>query len=497
MRFLARAMVGLVLVAVTCALLGFAAITVQSAFDRGDPPGRRPPRERVAIVPTTTVTAQTIAPTLAAFGELRAARQVALRAPLSTTVDAMADGLADGVAVAAGQLLFTLNATDAQAALAQAQTTLTDAQNEAATAREALRLAQADLASAQTQLPLRQNALERAQNLRSRDLSNAAALETAELALANAKAAVVSREQAIQSARARITQAATGVTRAKLALADAERTLTDTSVMAPFAGVLTDVAASPGARVSNGETLATLIDASTLDVAFRVSTAQYARLRRDGAPLPAAPVTVTLEAGDITLTANGRLTREAAQVAAGQTGRLLYARLESAAAFRPGDFVTVRVTEPQISDVALIPAAAVSPQGAVLVLNDGRLSEAPVTVLYPQGDDVLIDAAPLIGAQIVSARTPLLGPGVAAQAQGAAAGAAQGQAPDPAQPQGRPADDSDEQMVTLTPERRATLLNAIQDSPMPAQAKTRLTNALNAPQVPVATVKRIEQRLGL
>ena len=52
-----------------------------------------------------------------------------------------------------------------------------------------------------------------------------------------------------------------------------------------------------------------------------------------------APVTVTLDVGG-DLRADGRITRESAAVGEGQTGRLIFARLDAAGA-PPGDFVTV------------------------------------------------------------------------------------------------------------------------------------------------------------
>ena len=49
----------------------------------------------------------------------------------------------------------------------------------------------------------------------------------------------------------------------------------------------------------------------------------------------------------------GTVDRAGAQVGEGQTGRLIFARLDSFAGFRPGDFVSVRIEEPELRFVAV------------------------------------------------------------------------------------------------------------------------------------------------
>ncbi len=188
-------------------------------------------------------------------------------------------------------------------------------------------------------------ALERQQNLSSRGVGTDAAVETAELAASAAGQAVLSSRQAIASAEARVDQAETSLERVRIALAEAERGLSDTQIFAGFAGTLAEVSVVEGGLVANNERLAQIVDADALEVAFRVSTPQYARLLDETGRLTEAEVDVSLDIFGVDLATTGKITRESAAVGEGQTGRLLFARLDEAKGFRPGDFVTVRIME--------------------------------------------------------------------------------------------------------------------------------------------------------
>ena len=274
----------------------------------------------------------------------------------------------------------------------------------------------------------------------------------------------------------------TRLDRARLNLADADRALADTEIRAPFSGTLADVTIAQGVRVGTNERLGELIEKDNLEVSFRLSTAQYARLIGADGALNEAAVTVSLEAQGFTLSALGQITRESANVGTGQTGRLLFARLEPSIGLRPGDFVTVSVTEPELTEVAMVPSTAIGANNAALVLDDdNRLTETPVEVLRRQGNDVIIRAPDLYGRQIVAERSPLLGAGIAVQ---------------PIDPNAAPIVPEPPEMVTLDDERRARLIGFVEASRMPAPVKTRLIGQLEQDEVPADVVKDLEERMG-
>lgn len=488
MRFLSRSLLGLFLLALTLALLAVAGVTLKSAFDvrNADTGPSRPAEERAFTARVVTLAPDRIAPVMTAFGEVRSRRRLELRAAAAGPIVELAPEFADGTAVAAGQLLVRIDPADAQSALDLARTVMREAEAEARDAETALGLAHDDLAAAEVQEALRAQALERQKEIAGRGLGTAADLEAAELAMSNASQGVVSRRQALALAEARAEKALTALDRQRLTVADAERRLAETELRAEFSGVLSGVTAVAGGLVAKTEKLGELIDPEALEVAFRVSTAQYARLIDGEGRLKPLPVRAALDLSGADLTARGSLARVDAAVGEGLSGRLVFATLDTARGFRPGDFVTLAIAEPPLDGVALIPARAVGSDGTLLVLGPGdRLESAPAEVLRRQGDDVILRVGDLAGREVVVERTSLLGAGILVRpVRGDGAALADGA-------------ENHAALVDLTPERRAALIAFVEESAaMPAEARNRVLAQLRADRVPAEVVSRIEARMG-
>lgn len=482
MRFLRKSLTGLFLVALTLGLLAYAGVLVREAVQArmNEEPRVRPVRERVFAVNVVPVTFETVAPELRTFGEVQSRRTLELRAATGGSVIDLDEAFVEGGQVEAGQVLARIDPANAQSALDRAENDLLDAQAEQREANRAIVLARDEQTAAQDQVELREQALQRQIDLRDRNVGTAAAVETAELALSSAKQAVLTRRQSIATAEARIDQAATRLRRAEIARDEAQRRLDETEIRAQFSGTLSDVSLVAGRLVSPNEKLAQLVDPQSLEVTFRVSTQQYARLLDETGALIKTSVAVSLDVFGTNITATGQLSRDSAAVGEGQTGRLLFASLDAPRGFKPGDFVTVSVQEPELPRVARLPSTALNAAEEVLVVgDDGRLEVHEVRLLRRQGDDVLIRARALEGRQIVAERTPLLGAGIKVKPIGAVA--------TPEEPA----------MVELTDERRAKLRAFVEaNSRMPAEAKTRLLGQLENAQVPARVVERLESRMG-
>lgn len=484
MRFLRRSLVGLFLLSVTLGIFAFAGQSVYSALKESwaEETQSRPARERVFAVNVLTFDPGTVTPVMTSFGELRSRRTLEVRATSAGTIVDLADNFEEGGQVSAGDLLLQVDPSDAQSALDVAKTDLSEAEAELREAIAALSLSREDVESAIKQAGLRQQALNRQQQLQTRGLGTEDAVESAALAEASAQQSVLSRRQALAQAEARVEQAENGVSRRNIALAEAERRLKETSLYAEFAGTLSDVTVVQGGLVQNNERIAQLVDADALEVAFRVSTTEYARLLDENGTLIRAEVDVTLDVLGVDLTSKGVISREGASVGEGQTGRQIFAHLQDAKGFRPGDFVTVKISEPELRFVAALPSTAVDSSSSVLVVGeDERLELAQVTILRRQGDSVLVRARELSGRMIVAERSPLLGEGIKVRAiQPGAAAVPEAPA-----------------MVALTQERRAKLVAFVEGNQrMPEDAKKRVLAQLAEPEVPEQVIQRIEARMG-
>lgn len=485
MRFLRQSMVGLFLASVTLGLLIYAAQMIAGAIqDRiADERPAPPARERVFVVNLVTAVPSTEVPVLETFGEIEARRTLQLRAAVAGRIIDLSDNFEDGATVQQGDVLVSVDPAELQAAVDRLAADLADAKAEVRDADRGLELALLDLDAATQQADLRQQAYRRQQDLAARGVGSAATVETAELAAAAAGAVVITRRQSVTQAEARIDQAATRLARAEIALAEGRRNLADTTIIAPFDGTLSDTLVVEGGLIAVNERLADLIDPTDLEVAFRVSTAQYARLLDATGALILAPVTVSLDATGNDLVANGVLSRVNAGAGEGQTGRLVFARLEQPIGFRPGDFVTVRVQEPALRDVVRLPASAYDTAGHVLALSgEDRLEKLSVELVRRQGDDVLVRGRGLPQREVVRELSPLLGEGIAVR---------------PIRIDGSQASLAQPSVLALTDERRAKLVDFVkQDPEMPEAAKARALAQLAEEQVPRQVVDRIERRMG-
>lgn len=486
MRFFGRTMSGLFLAALTLAIMALAARVVVGAFqDRmADGGGARPAEERVVSATVLRVEAGTIIPEFVAYGEVRSVRTLELRAPQAGRVAELSPGFADGAAVTAGEVLVRLDPAEATAARDLAAAALAEAEAAEREAAGALILARDDLAAAEDQVALRAQALVRQRDIAARGAGSAAAVETAALAESSAEQALLSSRAALAGAEARVDQTAIAVQRARISLAEAERTLAETVIRAEFTGRLNGVAAVvAGGQVSANERLGEIIDPTALEVTFRLSTAQYARLIDDTGALVPASVTVSLDVAGADIAAEGRVVRTGASGAEAGGGRLVYAALETTRGLRPGDFVTLRVAEPALDNVAELPATALDAAGRVLALDpEDRLTEVAVEVLRRQGDRVIVAPGALTGREVVAERSPLIGAGIKVR---------------PVRPGDLTEARAEPEDVVLTDDRRAELIAAVEgNTQMPEDAKARVIEQLRQDRVPVRVIERIEARMG-
>lgn len=484
MRFLMRAITGLALAAVALGLLAYGGFSVlQTVADRGGDRSRSTPEERVFAVETGKIINTSLAPEIVAYGEIRSWRTLELRATSGGRLAALSDNFRDGARVAKGDLLFSISTDEFAAAVSDSRAALAEAEADLAEAEQGVEVQRRELQASETQRNLRELALTRRQGLLDRGVSTAAEVEEAEMAFAAAEQTAASRAQAMLAAKIRIDRTVLRVDRARIALAEAERDLAETEHRAPFDGLIGDVTAVLGALATPNESLGVLVDPLSLEAVFRVTNAQYARLLDSSGALRPIDLAVTLDLDDLPLTVQGIVSRASAVIDAGATGRLVYARLDidQATLLRPGDFVSVTITEPPLGDVALIPAAAVTENGEMLLLGENdRLVGHSVTILRRQADSVIVAGAPE-GARYVRARAPQLGPGIKARDLSA-----------PEVEEGEPED-----VVDLDPERQQRLIGLVEGNDnMSTDMKVRILGALRSGRVPARMVDELEGREG-
>jgi multidrug resistance efflux pump len=415
MRFMIRGLFGLFLAALTAALI-LAAVTVITSSLKKDDAGSghaRGARERSFTVNVAKVAPIKATPIIETFGEVISGRTLELRAASGGALVQMSENFREGGVVRKGDLLFQTDPATASANAQLSQAALEEAKAEISEAVEAFGLAGDELKAAEHQYALRQQVLARQTSLRERGIGTETALETAALAGSAAQQVSLVKRQALANAKARINRAKIALSRNHINDNEAARVLAQTSVTAKFDGVLSDVTGDLGTLVNAGERLARLIDPNALEVSFRISNIEFNHLTPQGRAINQIKVHVRFDGVDTEISAT--IDRVSVAVGEGQTGRELYASLDTAkiATVRPGDFVAVRLEEPALDNVVVLPATAVSAAGEVLVLGqDNRLEALSVSVLRKQGDQVIVAIGDLSGREVILERAPQLGEGI-------------------------------------------------------------------------------------
>lgn len=483
MRFLSRALSGLLIFASTLGLIGLSLWWVQDTAEKTSGKRPRASRERSYTVDAAVIKATRYRPTILAYGEVKAWRTLEVRAPKAGRIDKLAVNFRDGVFVKKGALLLSIEPEASARRVADAEQALAQSTAQVAEAEGALKLILEEIRILRVPVEVKKRDLERKRALRKNGTISQNALDEAELAVSGAEQALVAKQQAALALERRVAEGKAAVRRASLTLADTRQAAADARYEAPFAGRLADVTATLGRIVSQNEKLAILIDPTALEVAFKIRDADFGRLVADGKgdELKPLKVTVAMNFGSRVVTVEGAL-RRAAATSDPSGGRIVYARLDAdgRTPLKPGDFVTVTVHEPPIEDAIVIPARAATEDGRILLIDkDDRLQEVQAKIERRQGDKMIVSGVPL-GRRYVATRLPYLAAGIKVKVRGAGA-------------KSRSSD-----TVELTPRRRAALIRVVQESKrMPPRVKQRLLAALAKPRVSRRLIERIERAVSM
>jgi len=163
---------------------------------------------------------------------------------------------------------------------------------------------------------------------------------------------------------------------AEIARRKAHRDLDLTRIVAPFSGVVTARYARPGRFVSVGDTLFRVTESSPLLARVRVPEGSASTVRAGDQ---------AVVAGVSGATAKAVVLHTAPAFDAASGTREVVLRLATSGNFLPGANVTVRLGG-QERQAVTVPREAVSPDGYVLVMQNGRTSLRSVTVGADVGD---------------------------------------------------------------------------------------------------------------
>ena len=374
--------------------------------------------ERARAVAAATVRIADVQPSISAYGEVVAERDVELRALVAGPVVAVGRNFVNGGTVRAGDLLVEIDPFEYRAAVTEAEASLAEARAQRAETEAELGAEKAGLVEERTQLELAERELERRQDLLAKGTAAQKSVDDALVRRSERARAVVGTERRAAGLRARLARQDAVIARSRVALERAERDLANTRLIAPFDGYLTDVSAALGKRLGVNDRVVRLLDQARLDIRIHLSDGDYGRLVSSAAGLRGRPVEVTWRAGSRNFPFRAVIQRADGEVDAASGGVRVYARIEDAGArvpLRPGAFVEVRIPDRVYRGAARLPETALVGGDTVYAVVEGRLEPRPVALLARVGNDVVVSGGIAEGERIATTRFPEIGPGVKVQ----------------------------------------------------------------------------------
>jgi len=381
-----------------------------------------PPAERIRPVNIVLGRRENIRPELLVYGEIASGREAELRSMVAGRLVYLDSSYRSGAYVEVGSRLAEVDPFEYEIAVREQRADVAEVQAKLRELESDLGIARRLLTLLDEQIILRKRDSERVANLAKKNQTSEKAYDDAKLAVISSRQERLQGEQTIDGLVARIEQQRAALERAQANLDRSERDLLDTTVTAPFSGFLQDITAAIGKRVAIGESIGRLIDANGLEARFELPNSDYARLvgtaprslKSDSHPLRGTEIRVSWRLGSTSYTYTGSIERAGAEIDSTTGGVVLYARITGGPTdiLRPGAFVEVALPDVNYDDVIVLPAAAVSSNGIIYVVEDSRLVEHKVEVVREVGDKVFIKGDFNEETKIVAEQFPDIGPGI-------------------------------------------------------------------------------------
>ncbi|PLW75859.1 efflux transporter periplasmic adaptor subunit [Cohaesibacter celericrescens] len=374
---------------------------------------RRPPSEKTYAVQVSPAKRFDHQPNIILYGTVSAARNVDLRALVSGEVIWVSPELVEGRNVQIGQALVRIDPFDYEGAIREAQANLAEAKAKLTETSASIASDEAALQRLLEQQAFARSDLERAEKLAKSGSLTRQALEGRKLILSQRQQSVEARENNLIVLKARIEQQDANVERLVWRLEQARRNLADTTLKAPFTGLVQSRSVDLGRSVSGNDTLVSLYDPDQMDVRFTLSDTQYGRLISKDNKLVGRKINVNWKLGDVVQSHQAIIERVAPEVNAANGGIEVYARVAEGSRLRTGTFVELVVPDKIYKDTIEVPQAALYGGSRVYINRNGRMQPQDVSVMAYLGDTVLIDGTVFEPAtEIITTRVAEAGPGL-------------------------------------------------------------------------------------
>ncbi len=345
---------------------------------------------RARVVEVTSVVRRDFNRTLQSTGSLIPKDRARLRALVEGPLEAVFVDIGDSVQT--GQALFKTRPVDSELAVESAEAALRTSRsnlNELLAWRrsEEIDVLRAEAARSESEYQRLRNERDRAASLLERGAISTSEWEQARTVFETAEAMLeISRERLLIAetgpTKESIEVAENRVTEKEVALAQAQQRLEDTSVKAPFNGIITGKFLNRGDYVKRGEAVLEITDLSSLEAEMKTPE-RYASLMKVGIP-------VTLSIESLLTQREGQITAVNEAIDLSTRTFLVKVRIDNRDhSIKAGTFFTGVFQLPPVRDSIAIPTAALRQEGgrSLVWVADGGRARQLIVVAGEQDDD--------------------------------------------------------------------------------------------------------------
>ena len=400
----------------------------------------RTPRSFTPTVYTVDMTTAMRAdnrPVIKLYGQVAAGRSVELRTPVSGDIVEIHPDLAAGRQVSEGAVLVRIDPFAYEGALLEARANLASVRGAIEEIDARLASEREQLEAAGQQLQFAQDDLDRALALAQSGTLTDQQVDARRLVLSQRQQAASQSRNNIRIAEAQRAQQEANAERLEWKVSEAERRLSQTALVAPFDGIVSEETVDTGGSVSANEVVASIYDDTALEVQFTLTNAQYGRMATDDDPLVGRQVSLTWTVGGIDYTWPATIDRIGARVSAERGGVEVHARISEAAnpvQLRPGAFVALTVPDRNWPETFRLPETAIRSSDHVFVVVDGELRRRDVRLIAWDGEDAIVDGDLADGDTVLVTRLTEASEGVKVREPSTASAAPAGAEPAAADP---------------------------------------------------------------
>ncbi len=200
-------------------------------------------------------------------------------------------------------------------------------------------------------------------------------------------AAIRTAQSAVESAQSAVRSAQAGVDAAQTQAAAAQKAISDTTIYAPISGYIAERVADVGEFAATNAKIATIVRTSVLRLRIDVPEQSIGQV--------AAGQGISLQTSAYPdRNFSGTVTRISPNINATSRVLVVEAEVENVGGLlKPGQFATVRLTQPKPAQAVMIPVSAVRTEGEtnkVFLVRDGRAEERIVQVGLLENDFIEI-----------------------------------------------------------------------------------------------------------